>query len=267
MMNITPVVKQLLIINIIFFIGANYVGDYAYQLFSMYYPESNNFRFWQPLTHMFMHAKLPMITHIAFNMLGLVMFGSPLEHYWSGKKFLFFYISCGLGAVLVQLGVNYLEVHSALDSLSSLKFSQEELKTLLNADYAKFTDVNNKITGNLNVILEKHKVTQEQFNILSGAISNYQTPMVGASGAIYGVIVAFAFMFPNAEMMLMFIPFPVKAKYFVPILVGLDLFSGVTGFSLFGGGVAHFAHVGGALFGFIMMWMWKNNKYNHKRWD
>ena len=91
---------------------------------------------------------------------------------------------------------------------------------------------------------------------------------VGASGAIYGIIVAFAFMFPNAELALMFIPVPVKAKYFVPVLVGIDLFSGVTGFSIFGdGNVAHFAHVGGALFGFIMMWFWKKNQFNNTRFN
>jgi membrane associated rhomboid family serine protease len=267
MMNMTPVVKQLLIINIIFYIGSNFVGDYAYELFSMYYPESSHFHFWQPLTHMFMHAKYPMLSHIAFNMLGLVMFGSPLENFWGAKKFLFFYISCGLGAVLIQTGVNYYEIHSTLNSLSSIKFSSTELATLLNADYSKFTDIDGKISGSLNTILENHKVTQDQFNILSKAISNFQTPMVGASGAIYGLLVAFAFMFPNAELMLLFIPYPVKAKYFVPVLVALDLFSGVTGFSLFGGGIAHFAHVGGALVGFLMMWYWKNNKFKHNRWN
>ena len=89
----------------------------------------------------------------------------------------------------------------------------------------------------------------------------------GASGAIYGLLVAFAFMFPNAELMMMFIPVPVKAKYFVPVIVLLDLFSGVTGFSLFGGNIAHFAHVGGALIGFIMMWYWKKNQFDKNRWD
>ena len=91
---------------------------------------------------------------------------------------------------------------------------------------------------------------------------------VGASGALYGILVAFAFMFPNAELMMIFIPIPIKAKYFVPGLVLGDLFMGISGNSIFGGGgIAHFAHVGGAVTGFLMMWMWKNNKFNHKRWD
>ncbi len=92
---------------------------------------------------------------------------------------------------------------------------------------------------------------------------------VGASGAIYGLLVAFAFMFPMAQLAMMFIPVPIKAKFFVPIIVGLDLFSGITGFSIFsgGGGIAHFAHVGGALTGFILMMLWRNNKFTHTRWN
>lgn len=92
-------------------------------------------------------------------------------------------------------------------------------------------------------------------------------PAVGASGAIYGILVAFAFLFPDAELALMFIPVPIKAKYFVPVIVGLDLFSGVTGFSVFGDGIAHFAHVGGALIGFLMMWYWKKNQFQQNRWN
>jgi membrane associated rhomboid family serine protease len=267
-MNITPVVKQLLIINIIFFIGSNIVGEHAYELFSLYYPASDKFQFWQPLTHMFMHAKMPSLMHIIFNMLGLAMFGSPLEHFWGGKKFLFFYISCGLGAALIHLGVSYIEIQSALSSLTDLNISKEDLGILLNTNYRNLIDDNGQlVASNVKSILDNARVDQEHFNFLLTGVENYQTPAVGASGAIYGLLTAFAFMFPNAEMMLLFIPFPIKAKYFVPVLVALDLFSGVTGFSLFGSGIAHFAHVGGALFGFIMMWMWKDNKFNHKRWN
>jgi membrane associated rhomboid family serine protease len=112
----------------------------------------------------------------------------------------------------------------------------------------------------LGAALANNLVNQYVFgDILSAA--------VGASGAIYGLLVAFAFMFPNAELMLLFLPFPVKAKYFVPILVGLDFFSGFSGSTILGGGIAHFAHIGGALVGFIMMWIWKNNKFNHNRWQ
>lgn len=273
-MNITPVVKQLLILNIIFFIGSNFVGDFAYELLSLYYPENDHFRYWQPVSHMFMHASIyepntsSNLMHIAFNMMGLVMFGSPLEHFWGGKKFLFFYISCGLGAALVHLGVTYYEVSTVMDSLSSLKLSDSDVHTLLNADYRTVFDANNQmVKGPVMSILDRVNCNQEQFNVLHSAVRNVQTPTVGASGAIYGLLTAFAFMFPNAELMLLFVPFPIKAKYFVPALVTMDLFSGVTGFSIFGGGIAHFAHVGGALFGFIMMMIWRNNKFNHRRWN
>ena len=97
-------------------------------------------------------------------------------------------------------------------------------------------------------------------------MSSYFTPAVGASGAIYGILVAFGMMFPDAKLMMIFIPYPIKAKYFIPILVGIDLFSGVTGFSIFGGNIAHFAHVGGALIGFLMMWYWKKNSFDANGW-
>jgi membrane associated rhomboid family serine protease len=101
-------------------------------------------------------------------------------------------------------------------------------------------------------------------------MQTYLGVALGASGAIYGLLVAFAFMFPNAELMMMFIPVPIKAKYFVPVIVAIDLYMGLQGSSLFGGsgsGVAHFAHVGGAVVGFLMMWYWKKNQFNNNRWD
>ena len=205
--NMTPVVKQLLIINVIVF-GLSQVMPQNYEYLSLFYFESPYFRFWQPLTHMFMHGNL---MHILFNMFALVSFGSALEHFWGGKRFLIFYIACGLGAAILHTAINYYNIHYIPD--------KEEL---------------------INV------------------------PAVGASGAIYGLLVAFAMMFPMAELMMMFIPIPIKAKYFVPMLVLLDLYSGV--FSG-GGNIAHFAHVGGAVTGFALMYLWKNSKYNHTRWN
>ena len=269
-MRMTETVKQLLIINIIFYIGSYFVAT-AYPLFSLYYPENDNFRFWQPLTSMFMHAPMPNLMHIAFNMFALVSFGSALEHFWGAKKFIFFYISCGLGAALLHLGVSYIQIHSILDSLSGLNLSDSDLKILLNADYrAIFSSEGQMMAGNVKTILENAKCTQEQFNVLITAVQEFQTPSVGASGAIYGLLTAFAFMFPNAELALLFIPVPIKAKYFVPGILAIDLFLGFKGSSLFGSGgtgVAHFAHIGGALFGFIMMWYWKKNSFNNNRWD
>lgn len=267
-MKITPMVQQLLIITVVAFFGVNLIGNAAanYQLLSLYHFENPNFRFWQPLTHVFMHAPLPDLSHIMFNMFGLYSFGSALEHFWGGKKFLFFYISCGLGAALVHSLVNFYEVQQALNAVANLGLSKSETSFFLNADFSSFFDANNQfINQKAAAILEKSHCNQTQFNLLNQAANNFQSTAVGASGAIYGIIVAFAFMFPNAELALLFVPIPIKAKYFVPILVGFDLFSGVTGFSIFGGGnIAHFAHVGGALFGLLIMWVWKSPlKPNH----
>src|SRR5690606_1475348 len=253
MMNITPTVKQLLIINIIFYIGSQIVGEASYEYLSFFYFESDKFLPWQPITHLFMHAPLPNLTHILFNMLALYSFGSALEHFWGGKKFLFFYISCGLGAALLHTLVNYYQVHDGIRLLEAAGVSPSDIQALL-----KDGKYNPRI---LDVVpLDK----------LEQAFYAYKIPAVGASGAIYGLLVAFAFMFPNAELMLLFIPVPIKAKYFVPALILLDLYLGLTGKSIFGsggGGIAHFAHIGGALVGFLMMWTWRHNQFNRNRWD
>jgi membrane associated rhomboid family serine protease len=241
----TDTVKQLLILNILFFIGAQFVPQ-ATDLLALHYFESDKFKLWQPISHMFMHGSL---MHIFFNMFALVSFGSALEHFWGPKKFLFFYFTCGLGAALIHSGINYYYFHDGLDTLVLNGFKETEILNLINEG---------KFMTSWQAVL-----APDTFENMIGAL----TPTVGASGAIYGLLVAFAFMFPNAELALLFIPVPIKAKYFVPGIVLLDLFSGVTGYSIFGGGIAHFAHVGGALFGFIMMWYWKKNQFNQNRWD
>ena len=269
-MNITPVVKQLLIINILFFIGSYFV-PVAYDFFSLYYPENDSFKGWQLITHMFMHAPFPNVAHILFNMFALYSFGSALEHFWGGKKFLFFYISCGLGAALLHTGVNYYEIHSLLSDVASLKLSSSEMHLLLNADYSSlFDEKGQMMAGEINTILEKAHCTQQQFNTIVQASMISKVPVLGASGAVYGLLAAFAFMFPNAELALLFIPVPIKAKYFVPGILAIDLFLGFKGSSIFGAGstgIAHFAHVGGAITGFLMMWFWKKNQFNKNRWN
>lgn len=268
MMQITPVVKQLLIINIIVFIGSQILGPHIYDTLSLYFFESDKFQVWQLISYMFMHGG---IMHIAFNMFALYSFGSALEYFWGGEKFLFFYISCGIGAVLLHVGINYFELNHFLDQLSNLNFTDEELHLLLNTDYRTIFDLNGQMMdGKVKTILDNAKCSQEQFNILGEAVKIVQTPMVGASGAIYGLLVAFAFMVPNAELALMFIPIPIKAKYFVPGILLIDLIMGLRGNSIFGGGgtgIAHFAHLGGALIGFLMMWYWKKTSFNNNRWN
>ncbi len=246
-MQITPVVKQLLIINIIFFIGTMAV-KMAFPLLSLYYPENPDFRFWQIITHMFMHGSF---MHIFFNLFALYSFGSTLEHFWGAKKFLFFYLSCGLGAVLLYQGVNYYYFHKGLDLLVEAGQDRTEvLKILAQGKYG--TDWSNIIP-------------LSDFN---NFMSSYLSNVVGASGAVYGLLIAFAFMFPNAELGIMFIPVPVKAKYFVPIYMILyDGLFGIFGSSIgVSSNVAHVAHIGGALTGFIMMWYWKKTQFKKNRW-
>lgn len=270
MMRMTDTVKQLLIINIIFFIGSQFVAK-AYPVLSLYYPESPNFRVWQPLTSMFMHAPMPNLMHIVFNMFALVSFGAALEHFWGAKKFIFFYISCGLGAAALHTAVNYFQIQYALEQLSTLNLSKSDIHILLSADYGSiFDDKGQMLASKVKTILDNAKCTQEQFNILASAVQNFQSTSLGASGAIYGLLTAFAFMFPTAELGIMFIPIPIKAKYFVPGIIAIDLFLGFRGSSLFGAGgtgIAHFAHVGGAITGFLMMWYWKRNQFNKSRWN
>ena len=249
MMNeITPVVKQLLIVNVILFIGSIFVPE-VNALFTLYYPENPNFRIWQVITHMFMHGS---ITHILFNMFALFSFGSVLEQIWGGKKFFLFYILCGLGAAALHTAVNFWQFHEGMSALLANGFKETEILELLN----------------------QRMLDNRWQSVLPGAdlnnfISSYLSMAVGASGAIYGLLVAFAFMFPNAGLSLIFLPLPIKAKYFVPGILLLDLILGFKGSSIFGGGtgIAHFAHIGGALVGFLLMWMWKKNQFDQYRWD
>jgi len=248
MRNISETIKVLVVCNIIFFLGTLVSGDVIYRLFSLYYFDNPHFFVWQPLTHMFMHGGW---MHLLFNMYALWAFGSPLEAQWGRNKFLFFYFSAGLGAALIHSLVNFYHVSSGIEALMSLGMSQQEVWSLLN---------NTLDPGSYRVIPELGTQAQSFFTA-------YNTPAVGASGAIYGVLVAFGLLYPHVELMLIFVPFPIKAKYFIPILIGLDLFSGLTGTSLLGQNIANWAHIGGALFGFLMAYYWKKNSFNDRRWD
>jgi len=252
MMRITETVKQLIIINVIFFICSQLVGKPAYDLLSLHFPLNPQFKFWQPFTYMFMHDQFS-FKHILFNMLGLWMFGTNLEDLWGAKKFLFFYISCGLGAALLHVGINYITFHQAIDVLLDNGYTKTEIFSYLNK-------------GQYNPAwLEL--LTPNQFTGFAGA---FVSPMLGASGALYGIFIAYGILFPEREMMLFLIPIPIKVKYFISVMVLSDLYLGFRGSSFFGGhsdGVAHFAHLGGALIGFIMMWYWKKNENNSRRWN
>ena len=250
MMRITPAVKHLLILNVIIFVGTAFLGNkYFFDgILALYYPMSGAFEFWQIGTHMFMHGNL---THLFFNMFALWMFGTSVEQVFGTNKFYFLYFSSGLGAAIISLIFSYYSFYSVLDLLVSSDLTKSEIINVISQ--GKYSP------GWLSII------TDLQFNEFIGA---FNTSMVGASGAIMGILVAFGYLFPDRKLMLLFIPFPVKAKYFIPGIIILDLFSAITGVSIFSpNNTAYIAHLGGAFTGFLIMYYWKKNQFNSKRWD
>ncbi|KOS08420.1 protease [Flavobacterium akiainvivens] len=250
-MQVTETVKQLIIINIIFFVGTIFLGGPAIEYLALHFPAGPDFKVWQPLTYMFMHGG---IMHILFNMLALAMFGSLLEYMWGTKKFLFFYFSCGVGAAAFHLGIDYILYQDVMGTLTQAGFNKADIIALASQD-------------KYNPEWMEYITERQYFNFLHALNGT----MLGASGVMYGVMVAFACLFPNNDIRLLFIPIPIKAKYFLPGMLCLDLYLGLKGQSFFGGrwsdGVAHFAHLGGALIGFIMMWNWSKGNFNHNRWN
>jgi len=238
--KLSPAVLGLLIANGVMFAATHLLpgmGQPMREWFALWFPRNEHFALWQYVTYMFMHGG---IGHIIFNMFALVSFGLLLERLWGMRKFLIFYALCGIGAAIVFTMVNGFEFHTAHAKLVSSGVPAEAIDLMLK-------------TGKYSSGLSGSAVsTVRELYLL------YAIPMVGASGAIYGVLVAFSLLFPNAKLALIFLPVPIKAKYFIPILLGLDLLGGVTGFSLFGGSIAHFAHIGGALIGFLLMWSWRS---------
>ncbi len=191
---ITEAVKQLLIINVLLFFGVMMLAPNFSNALALYFPGTPLFRPWQLVSHMFMHWDL---NHLLFNMFGLYMFGSMLEMYWGPKRFLTFYLLCGLGAMFLHLFVLYLESNGMVDPRSNMR---------------------------------------------------------GASGAVFGLLAGYGMMFPNHKIMLIIPPIPMKAKYFVMIYAGLEL---VLGIGQFQPGIAHFAHLGGAICGAILVYYWR----------
>ncbi|GGC60827.1 rhomboid family intramembrane serine protease [Pedobacter quisquiliarum] len=240
--QIPPVVKNLLIINILFFVATWVMQskgiDLAFYLGAFYF-DSPLFKIWQPISYMFMHGGF---THILFNMFALYMFGSVLENRWGPKKFLNFYLITGLGALALQLLVQSIEVYNITGSIVN--------HGAVTIDLAEGMAGTN-LTG----------LTREQSQTLLGI---YIGPMVGASGAIFGLLVAFGMLYPNVEMYIMFIPVAIKAKYIMPVYIVIELFLGVAKFQ--GDSVAHYAHLGGALLGFILVKLWKD-KDRHTYYD
>ncbi len=259
MQNITPVVRNLLIINaLIYFLGSIVSIDLT-SIFALRNFQSEAFRPFQLVTYMFLHADLG---HIFSNMFGLFMFGSMLERLWGSKRFLFFYLFTGIGAGLLYLGINYYESNKLLSAINI--YSQHPSPS-------NFVGFINKYTGGSGAIqlgdfLEKFRANPEDKGIINETItavksfytSQLNVPMLGASGAIFGILMAFGYLFPNTEMMLLFFPFPIKAKYFVTLYGLYELYSGIQRSQ--GDNVAHFAHLGGMLFAIILLKYWGNER-------
>jgi membrane associated rhomboid family serine protease len=240
MNKLTDGIKHLIIINVILFVAPQLLQLDFTNILALHFPKNEHFGIWQYVTHMFMHGS---ITHILFNMYGLWAFGSPLEQMWGRKKFLFFYFSAGLGAGLIYTLVNYYQFNGIYELFLSAGLNPSEIIAVLEK-------------GTTNDSRVVNAITQMQFNKIT---SLYNTPAVGASGAVYGVLAAFGLYFKDAKLALIFVPIPIAAKYFIPVMILGDLFFGVTKYSV--GNIAHFAHIGGALIGFIIAYFWKKNEF------
>lgn len=224
-------IYYLVIINGIIFALSYLLKMDELQALALYFPLNENFHYWQIITHMFMHGS---IMHILFNMYALWSFGTPLETSWQTPRFLLFYFATGIGAALIYSAANYYQFTVIADQIMALGYSAENIQTIVTSG-----------------LVENNLINQLGKDQLIEFISIYNTPVVGASGAIYGVLVAFAFTYPNAKLSLIFLPVPISAKYFVPVIIAGDLFFGVTKYSI--GNIAHFAHIGGALTALVIM--------------
>jgi membrane associated rhomboid family serine protease len=235
-------IYYLLVINGIIFALSFLLEINDFQALALYFPLNENFHYWQIITHMFMHGS---VLHILFNMYALWSFGTPLEASWHTPRFLFFYFATGIGAAFIYSAVNYYQFTAIADQIITLGYSAEKIQEILTSG-----------------LVDKNLINHLSKDQLIEFILIYNAPVVGASGAIYGVLVAFAFTYPNAKLSLIFLPVPMSAKYFVPVIIAGDLFFGVTKYSI--GNIAHFAHIGGALTALCIMLCYKMYQKRNK---
>ncbi len=252
-------VRNLLILNVLMYFATNRL--FEENLFSLHDIRSDYFKPFQFVTHMFMHSQQSMI-HLFSNMFSLFIFGPMLERHWGGKRFLTFYLITGIGASLLYSGIRYVEVSNTLEYASAFLQNHDPI------DFKRFLDsagANIKPLEQFLVDFYRNPTNTAAINQATGitnqvsnAVINGQ--MVGASGAVFGILMAFGMLFPNTELMLLFIPFPIKAKYFVLLYGAYELYAGVQRAP--GDNVAHFAHIGGMLFAFILLKLWERNRKN-----
>jgi membrane associated rhomboid family serine protease len=266
--SLPPVVKSLLIVSVaswllVIFLKQAFQFN-AIQYFALYSWESNYFKPWQLFTYLFLHDDSG-IFHLVFNMFGLWMFGSVLERFWGAKRFLAYFLITGMGAGIIHLTISNIQLHpmhsearAYLESPSYEAFDSFTAKYLPNS-YSNETLNAFKVEWYYNpeqrkLISESQLMVQEITEIRSN------TPSVGSSGALYGLLLAFGMLFPNAMIMMLIPPIPMKAKYFVFIFGGLELFMGIQ--NNVNDNVAHFAHLGGMVFGIILILLWRKQDKN-----
>lgn len=231
-----PVTRNLLIINIILYIAVA-ISPTALDSFCLYYPASEHFRLWQLVTYMFIHGGF---AHIFFNMYALWLFGSVVEQALGTKRYLILYFVTGIGAALLHLGVEYFQYTAEFNNYVTQL-------TRINPGFAP---------EDIKAFAEDHFVTD--YLAIAGGVEAICPPTVGASGAIYGLMMAFAMLNPKAEMMLIFPPVRLTAKWMVVVFGGIEILTGIFATS---DGVAHFAHLGGMLFAFLLVLYWKKRMY------
>jgi len=261
MLNLTPTVRNLLFINLAVFLAQENLRSIPItQLGSLYVPGSPYFYVWQFFTYMFLHGSW---MHIISNMFGLISFGPMLEQRWGAQRFLAFWLMCGVGAGVLYEGVRIYETHK-------MEVAAQEFHRLPSGgDLAEFYKTYFPDARGYEILaanLEKNPQNPDIIGVANQSIdaavnaakNSPQAGMLGASGALFGVLFAFAYLFPNTELMLLFFPFPIKAKYFVFLYGAYELYSGVH--QAPGDNVAHFAHLGGLLIGFIILKFWENGR-------
>ena len=256
MFQLTPAAKNILIINGIIFILSDFIGlrSYIIESFGMRYFHSENFQPYQILTYMWVHGGFG---HLFSNMFSVLIFAPILERVWGSKKFLIYYLATGIGAGILYSGINYYENYSFEIQIKSYEQnpSPESFRKLVLNNSSEYYN-------QLYDFIDSYEQNPSSSNDnLSIAYANdllkvkSDVPMVGASGAVFGILLAFAMLFPNMELMLLFLPIPVKAKYVVLVYGIYELWSEIN--RMPGDNVAHFAHLGGMLIGYLILKYWK----------
>jgi membrane associated rhomboid family serine protease len=255
MFNITPMVRNLLIINVVAFILQGSLFD-ARQ-FALYHFGSDYFNPVQLLTHMFLHGSW---SHLFSNMFSLFIFGPMLERFWGSQKFLTFYLITGLGASILYSGVRAYELHELrkdtiayIESPSPIAFNNYMDEHVQEGSGRQLAVALKKNPESTTYVAQSKEVVRSVYD------SIFNSPMLGASGAVFGILMAFGMLFPNLELFLLFLPIPIKAKYFVLLYGAYELYTGFN--RVPGDNVAHFAHLGGMLFAYILIKMWQRNDY------